>query len=474
MGLVFRVKFFLRGWLLALVLVGLLTIGQQVGAQGFALTVKSSAASLLVSNSLTYTINVTNFNASGDLPNAMVSNFLSSSVQVLNITNSQGTATNDNGVVVFNLGPFIYGPAGAVQLSLTVRPTAAGAFTNEVIVASFFSTNTVTTNVVVLATNLPAPVADLGVAIQSPSQPVIINDLTGYTLLVSNSGPATATGVFLTNSLPPGVILKGSSYSYALSGSNMIFNLGTLSNGGRTNVQISIQPTNAAVLNLLASVGTSAVQDTNTANNTASNSLSVIASLPGTLLAVTNSAQALNVQNGLTEQSILLSNVGTNDVVAARVVVTGLTKKLFNAVGTNNGNPYVCYSAPLAAGQNVRLLLQFSPRGNFPLTNGQLQAYAVPLPDWTPPAVVTTSTNVNISRIVQLANGNMMIEFPSTEGSAYTVVYSDNLQFSNAAIAPPTIVAPANRVQWIDYGPPTTVSPATNSGARFYRVLQNP
>jgi hypothetical protein len=41
-------------------------------------------------------------------------------------------------------------------------------------------------------------------------------------------------------------------------------------------------------------------------------------------------------------------------------------------------------------------------------------------------------------------------------------------------IAPPAIVAPANRVQWIDYGPPTTTSAPTNSSARFYRVFQNP
>jgi hypothetical protein len=73
-----------------------------------------------------------------------------------------------------------------------------------------------------------------------------------------------------------------------------------------------------------------------------------------------------------------------------------------------------------------------------------------------------------------LANGNMLIEFPAVSNRTYTVVYSDNVLFSNAMIAPPAVVAPANRVQWIDYGPPTTVSAPTNSTARFYRVLQNP
>jgi hypothetical protein len=97
----------------------------------------------------------------------------------------------------------------------------------------------------------------------------------------------------------------------------------------------------------------------------------------------------------------------------------------------------------------------------------------VPLPNWTPPVITAASTNLNISRIVQLGNGDMLIEWPTTSGKTYTVVYSDNASFSNAAIAPPSIVAPANRTQWIDYGPPTTRSVPTNT-ARFYRVYQNP
>jgi hypothetical protein len=191
-------------------------------------------------------------------------------------------------------------------------------------------------------------------------------------------------------------------------------------------------------------------------------------------VAVTNSAQTINLQNGLTEQSILLSNIGVNDVTAARVVVTRLTKQLFNAVGTNNGNPFVTFSAPLAAGKSVSLLLQYNPRGSFPFTNGQLNAFAVPLPNWKPPVATSISTNINISNIVKLSDGNVLIEWPATTNRTYTVVYSDNVLFSNALIAPPSIVAPANEVQWTDYGPPATVSAPTNTNARFYRVFLNP
>jgi hypothetical protein len=67
----------------------------------------------------------------------------------------------------------------------------------------------------------------------------------------------------------------------------------------------------------------------------------------------------------------------------------------------------------------------------------------------------------------------MLLEWPTVANQRYTVVYSDDASFSNAMIAPPSIIAPASRMQWIDYGPPTTISVPTNA-ARFYRVFQNP
>ena len=296
-----------------------------------------------------------------------------------------------------------------------------------------------------------------------------------YGVTASNAGPNTATGVTLTNTMPPGAILLGAvPANYTAAGSNLIFNLGALAGGGFTNFQFTIQPTNAGSLTLSASIG-SAVLDTNLANNSAGANLTVTNYLSEPLVAVTNSAQAVNLQNGLEEQSILLTNTGSNDVPAARVVVTGLTRQLFNAVGTNDGNPFVDYSAGLAAGRSVTLLLQYAPRGSFPFTNGQLHAFALPsVPDWTPPAATLMSTNLNINRFVRLSNGTMLVEWFAIPNRSYTVVYSDNFSFSNAMMAPPSIVAPANEVQWIDYGPPTTVSAPTNASARFYRVFQNP
>lgn len=470
MKLLFKVRNLIL-WASAMLLAGL---GAE--AQQFGLSVTSSSSSVLVSNSLTYTISVTNLSLISPLPDATVTNILPASVQIVSATPYLGDAvSNFNGTVVFYLRSFLSGVAGAEQMTLSVRPTTTGAFTNMVTVFSPSLTGAVSTNAVVTATNVPPTLADIGVAIASPTQSVITNDLTGYGLSVTNYGPATATGVVLTNVLPAGAILKGANHAYTRSGTNLIFNLGTLANGGHTNVQVSIQPTNVAVLVLTASVGASGTEDTNTVNNFATNSITVIGYPPANLVATVVSPQIFNAPNGFFEQTIAVSNAGPESVTAARVVVTGLlTNELANASGTNNNNPYVVYAQALPAGQSVRLLLQFYAFDYFAFSNSQMQAFAVPVPDLTPPAMVSTSTNLIITKIRQLSSGKVAIEFPSVAGRTYTVVYSDNVLFSNAMIAPPSITAGGNLKQWVDYGPPTTISVPTNAPARFYRVIQNP
>jgi uncharacterized repeat protein (TIGR01451 family) len=457
----------------------LILAGTKVEAQGvLSLTVTSSASSLLVSNNLTYTIIVTNNFAL--LPSAVVSNTLPATVQFVSANPGSGVTfvTNASGVV-FNITGF--GVGTFAQMTLTVQPTQVGFVTNLVQFFTPYATNAPATNVVTQVTNTPPVLADLGVAITVPATAIITNDWTTYSVAVSNAGPAAASGVMLTNTLPPGVILLGVLPRlpvYTMVSSNLIFSLGTLNSNASTGFQISIQPTNAGVLNCFASVGAPGVLDPNLTNNTAANSIAVYNYLSGNLLAVTNSVQTPNQQNGLIEQSILLSNLGTNPVTAARVVVKGLGNRLFNAVGTNSGNPFVVYTAPsavpLGTTASVTLLLQYSPRLSFAFANSQLQAFAVPVPNLVPPAVSSASTSLNITHIVAMPNGNMILEFPSTLGRTYTMVYSDNASFSNAMIAPPSIVAPANQVQWIDYGPPTTVSVPSATSARFYRVIQNP
>jgi uncharacterized repeat protein (TIGR01451 family) len=469
-----RVFYILR--IIVVLAVAMLVAGARAEAQGFGLGVTNSADFLQVNDSATYTIFVTNLTGTL-LPDVLVTNVLPVSAQFVSATQTQGSYTSTGGVTVFDLGPFAY--PGIAQMTLVVQMTAVGSITNTVtVVAPNLLVFPASIDVVVQVTNAVPQEADLGVTLAAPAQPTnIVNDPVTYGIGATNLGPGDAPGVRLTNTLPSGVILKSvapANQSYSVSGSNLIFDLGALTRGAGTNLQITVQPTNAGVFNFSAAIGASGLADTNTANNFASTNITVVNYLSTNLTVSIVSTQKYDPQIGLVEQTVRLSNAGSNAVPAARVLLTGLTNRLFNASGTNNDNPFVVYATTLGPGQGVNLLLQFLAASYFPLTNGQFQAFGVPVPDLAPPAISSTSANLNISRIVRLANGYMLIEFPAITNRAYTVVYSDNVSFSNAAIAPPSIVAVASRLQWIDYGPPTTVSAPTNSGMRFYRVILNP
>ena len=457
---------------LGLLMVALGVVSPRAGGQQFGLSVVPSANSILVSNSLTYTITVTNLGV-GTI-DGIVTNFLPVPSQFLAATNyySTGDGAYLTNSVVFLLTSLLSG--NIAQMTVTVRPTAVGSITDTVVVASIDLgyTNTFSTKVIVQVTNIVFQ-ADLGVTMSGPGLPVITNDLMTYSVNVTNLGPNAAPGVALTNTFPFGVIpiiptnQTGTNY--------LVVGLGTLAAGGFTNILFTVEPTNAGVLTFLASVGAPGVTDTNTANNVASTNILVTNYLSGPLGVTTNSSQTYNAQNGLMEQVITVTNDSGSAIPAARVVVTGLTNRLVNAVGTNTGDPYVYYLAPLPAGQTASLLLQYynPARSPFSFSNAQLNAFAVPPTVFSAPTPTGTSTSLNISRIVQLPNGNVLLEWPTVANQTYTVVYSDNAAFSNAMIAPPSITAPANRLQWTDYGPPTTVSVPTNA-ARFYRVFQNP
>jgi uncharacterized repeat protein (TIGR01451 family) len=321
----------------------------------------------------------------------------------------------------------------------------------------------------------------VAVAINAPTTAIFANDAMVYGVNVTNLGPDSAPNISVTNLLPAGVGYKSvspsnNSYSVTIQSNNVVFTLGTLTNRAVRNFLLTVQPTNSGALIFMSAVNTnSGVLDPNLANNVATNSFIILNYLAGQLTATIASTQQYNPQNGLVEQSILLSNTGTNAVAAARLVVTGLTNRLYNALGTNNGNPFVVYAASLDTNQSVYLLLQYAAGNYFPLTNGQLNAFPVLVPNLTPPHGTAANPNLNGVRIVRLAaSGDMLVEFPSISNRTYTVAYSDNVWLSNAVVALPSIVAPANRTQWIDYGPPATVSHPSNAPMRFYRVFLNP
>lgn len=462
-------KSFSRFWKLVLVAV-LSVIGARADAQVFGFSASASTAAVAISNSVTYTIALTNQSAV-TLQNVSVTNLPSALVRLVSYSTTQGSIGTNAASFAFNLGTLSNGVSASMML--TVDPIVAGLLTNVISVTTTTLTNTASTNVVV---QVFVPPADLGVAMAGfPSQPLVGDQIT-YGVSVTNFGPSAVSSFTLTNTLPPGAVLVAISPTNpvpAVAGTNLIFNFGAMPNGGSTNFQFTVQVTNAGVLTFSASVG-AGLADTNAANNFASSNVTVQAFI-GQLIATNVSTLGYSPQIGLMTNVIRLSNIGTNAVPSARVIVSGLTNRLYNAVGTNSGNPFVVYPNTLDTNQSVDLLMEYfiPTRRPIIISNSQYTAVGIPAVSFNAPP--GTNGVFDITRIVGLSDGSMLIEFQSILGRNYTIQYSDNdITFSNAQAAQPSVTAPADRTQWIDSGPPKTASPPSSVPTRYYRVMLDP
>lgn len=483
---VLNMKVLSRFRVFALFVCGLGVAATQADAQqqSLSFSVTSPTNTIAVNSTFTYTISVTN-NLGALLQNVLVTNLLPASLQFVTATNQFGYIFPNPPSVAFTIFN-LPGIGAYAQMTLTVRPTAAGFVTNQV---SLFSGQLGTTNLMVVneITNPTPTMADLAVALTGPSQPVIRDDLFPYTITVTNLGPTEAFTVTLTNSLPAGVELLSvspSGQTYTRAGTNLVFDLGAMTNYEARTLRLRLHPTNSGLADFSASVsGSGPVTDSNSTNNTAELSVSVGDYLSTNLTVSLVSTQQLDPQVTLLEQWIRVSNKGASDVPSARVLISGLTNLLYNGVGTNvagsitiatnEGTPFVTYGDTLPAGRSVDLLLQFAPnRSPFPLDGSQLQAYGVPAANLSP--TLPPGTAVHITGIVQLSSGSVLITVLAQTNRTYSVWYSDDASFSNARVAQPSPLAQANWLQWIDYGPPETISHPTNSAARFYRVFLNP
>jgi uncharacterized repeat protein (TIGR01451 family) len=126
-------------------------------------------------------------------------------------------------------------------------------------------TNTSDAFVAVLTDTIPGG-ADLDVVQSDAPDPVVVKTNLTYTLTVTNSGPAAATGVTLTDTLPTGVTFV--SASAGCTGTRTVTcALGTLASGVSATVTIRVKPTVVRALSNTASVMGNEV-DPDPANNT--------------------------------------------------------------------------------------------------------------------------------------------------------------------------------------------------------------
>jgi uncharacterized repeat protein (TIGR01451 family) len=483
---------------LVFLVLGLVVVCPKARAQGFFINATAAPNPVQVSNAVTYTIFVTNgfpisvfanpvfitntFTFSGsstNLPLSIVDVTTSSNVPPVFITTNSSPAS-----LVFGFANIVGG--GVIPISISLAPSSIGTLTNQIDVLGFISggTNSATTNLVTQVTstgttNPPVVVpTDLTVFFTPPVDDVFVNDSIFYTMMVSNLSSITATNVFLTNTLPANVVFKTASPApQSTSGNILRFNLGNLASSAGKSVRVTVQaPPNAATNVFTAVVASKVATNANSTNNVATMTIPVFQFPTNDMVAsFVDLTQTFIAQVTLMEQKIIVSNASPDSVSSARVTISGIpaANSLYNAVGTNSGNPFVVHGAPLGPGESVGMVLQFRVPSHtpFPLDPTNLVANAVTGFSLLPPA--NPGTQISFTRITHVLD-RMLLELPTTNGRSYTIVYSDSMGSTNRLVARPSITATANWSYWFDFGPPETISEPMSVTSRMYQIFLNP
>ena len=252
-----------RGWYLTIT-----TAGTVPAAADLSVTMTGSPNPVVVGSNLVYTILVTNhgpWSASG----IVLTDTLPANTVLVSTSPTSGVATNVAGLVTWTIGTLP--KDGVTSLTITVQPTLAGTISNSATALATETDPNVANNTATVNTAVVNPTADLAMSIIGSPNPVFFGQNLTYSLTVSNGGPATATGVTITNTLPPGVTFVSATPagSYTLVGSVVTFtNLGAVGNGSVVNASITIHPNSGTQLTNTATCG-SAVTDPLKGNNTA-------------------------------------------------------------------------------------------------------------------------------------------------------------------------------------------------------------
>ncbi|HWW00694.1 MAG TPA: proprotein convertase P-domain-containing protein [Candidatus Acidoferrum sp.] len=332
--------------------------GGECPGSDLAIGMVASPQPVIVGANLKYTISVTN-NGPSTAKNVSVSQVLPSNTIFVSATASQGSAAQAGGVVSADLGQMSAG--GTATVTVIVIPATVGTISSSANVTSEQPDFNLANNTATVFSTVNPPTSDLAVRlVAAPSALVVGGNLT-YTLLLTNNGPSDASGVFVTNVLPPGVLLLGetsSEGSLALFGNTVVCSFGSLTNGGVASAIISATPVSEGTLAATATVVGNQV-DPVAANNT-STALVIVGPAADLALTLTARPSPVVLSSNLTYFAAVTNfgpstatNVVLTETLPAGVNVVSVT--LSQGTYVINGSTLTASLGALASGRNASL-----------------------------------------------------------------------------------------------------------------------
>ena len=182
----------------------------------------------------------------------------------------------------------------------------------------------------------------------------------------------------------------------------------------------------------------------------------------------------LNFQTGLLEQVLIAENISSGPVTAFTVTISNLPTNVsvYNATMVDNsGNFMIVYNETLNADESVEFLIEYF--SSLLDTDFIPTVTIFPSDPFIAPEPIGSEidpTKISDTKKIKV-NGkeSNLVEFETVPGRMYTIQYSlDNVTWITVT---PSIVAVANRTQWIDSGPPKT-DRHPQEGERSYRIFE--
>jgi len=390
---------------------------------------ETGPANVLAGANYSYTITVTN---SGP---TTASNVVASDVLPTNVlfVSAGGGGTTNAGVVSWPVGTLAVG--ATTNVTFTVTAPAGGTVTNSATVASTTADPNPannTSSLVVTTVIPPASTADLAVGKSGPAS-IFAGTNFSYSISVTNLGPATATGLSVTDNLPAGLVFVSATPGAVTNAGNQVVwtNLNSLASGAVTNLTLTVTATLRASVTNFASAG-SPTLDTNVTNNVSSPVVTAVTNRPpvavndigSTPKNVAVSVPVLTNDFDPDGDTLIIVSVsptnGTAVIVGTNVVFTPATNFL--------GTATIGYTISDGNGGTNTALITISVTNRPPVANSQLVTTS---PNTPVPITLTGSDpdNDTLTFIIVTGPTNGVLSLLNTNTG--TVTYTPNLNVTS-------------------------------------------
>jgi uncharacterized repeat protein (TIGR01451 family) len=333
-----------------------------------AIAITDSPEPVAAGGMLTYTITVTN-TGPGTSSGIAVLDSLPLGIGFVSASGTDWSCSAVDQDVTCLTSTLAASASSAITLVVTA-PTSGGTVSNTVSVSAMTPDGNAANDQATTSTTVNAA-ADLSIAIADSPDPVFGSGQLRYAIDVNNLGPNTASGITVSNSLPPGnvafVSATGSGWTCNAAGQLVTCTRPSLLVGAAPTITITVQaPAESTTLSNSATV-TSTSSDLESANNTAAVMTSVL-SAADLSVAIVDSPDPVTTTGTLT-YTVTANNAGPSQAQSVSVVTDLAPGTAFQgATGINwtcvaVGQQVTCTTPQLSTGAAPAITITVSAPG---------------------------------------------------------------------------------------------------------------